>query len=385
MILTMPSRLGIARVVLIGLVVAVAPLRAQGNDQPWKDSYFPYISSAPNDFPMLYGHFSLFKRAEYEDRSIFAGVLNVDGGVGIHGSWAVTTTFNAPSLWPHWRLASRVGIYRQGRLGYYGLGNSTKIDNAIQDSVSDYYRVSRTRIWVQTEISREIVHRLYLAVNGAYLPSYFTAVSGSSLFRSQYGNAVNDQDLRGGVRLVYDGRNNEYDPRSGIYAEAGAFAGSGGDGYQRYESVVAGWVPIPVTEGTVLAGWVGGSNLNGSPPLNARFEVPIWEAEIPVLGGAQSNRGLPSQRYVGRGVLAARLEARQDIINAGDFGALIVFIFADAGRVFENEAFKITTEDMKLGGGGGVAIRLLRSTIITFNFAGGPEGFQFSAGANWPF
>jgi outer membrane protein assembly factor BamA len=125
--------------------------------------------------------------------------------------------------------------------------------------------------------------------------------------------------------------------------------------------------------------------MNGTPPLNARFEVPIWEAEIPVLGGAQSNRGLASQRYVGRGVLAARLEARQDIINAGDFGALIVFIFADAGRVFENEAFKITTEDMKLGGGGGVAVRLLRSTILTFNFAGGPEGFQFSAGANWPF
>ena len=40
---------------------------------------------------------------------------------------------------------------------------------------------------------------------------------------------------------------------------------------------------------------------------------------------------------------------------------------------------------MKVGGGGGVAIRLLRSTILTFNFAGGPEGFQFSAGANWPF
>jgi len=383
--LTMPSSLGIAAAVLATLIVRTTPLGAQGNDQPWKDSYFPYISSAPNDFPMLFGHFSYSKRAEYEDRSIFAGNLSIDGGAGFRGSWAVVTTFNAPLLWPHWRLASRVGVYRQGRLGFYGLGNSTRIDKAIEDTASDYYRVSRTRIWVQAELSREIVPRLYLAVNGAYLPSYFTAVSGPSLFQSQYGNAVNDDDLRGGVRLVYDRRNNEYDTRSGFIAEAGAFAGNGGGGYQRYESVLAWWIPIPITEGTGIAGWVGGSNLNGTPPLNARFEVPIWEAEIPVLGGAQSNRGLPSQRYVGRGVLAARLEVRQDIINAGDFGALIVFIFADAGRVFENEAFKITTEDMKLGGGGGVALRLLRSTILTFNFAGGPEGFQFSAGANWPF
>ncbi len=389
----MPFRLGVAGVILAGLVVGPVALTAQQttaaaaprNDLPWKDSYFPYINGAPNDFPMFYGHFSYFKRADYEARSIFAANLSIDGGVGFHGSRALIATFNAPLLWPHWRLAARAGTYRQGRLGYYGLGNSTKIDKAIQDTASDYYRVHRTRYWVQAEVSREIVPRLFLAVNGGYLPSHFTTVSGPSLFQTEFGNDVTDTDLRGGVRLVYDGRNNDYDPRSGFCVEVGAMAGSGGDGYQRYGGLLGAWLPIPITEGTVLAGWLGGSNITGSPPLNARFEVPIWETEIPVLGGAQSNRGLPSQRFVGRGVLAARLEARQDIINAGDFGALIVFLFADAGRVFESEPFKITTEDMKLGGGGGLAIRLLRSTIITFNFAGGPEGFQFTAGANWPF
>jgi hypothetical protein len=40
---------------------------------------------------------------------------------------------------------------------------------------------------------------------------------------------------------------------------------------------------------------------------------------------------------------------------------------------------------MKLGGGGGLAIRVLRFTIWTFNFGGGPDGFEFSAGSGWSF
>ena len=37
------------------------------------------------------------------------------------------------------------------------------------------------------------------------------------------------------------------------------------------------------------------------------------------------------------------------------------------------------------GGGGGIALRILRSTIFTFNFAGGPDGFNFSVGNGWMF
>jgi hypothetical protein len=32
-----------------------------------------------------------------------------------------------------------------------------------------------------------------------------------------------------------------------------------------------------------------------------------------------------------------------------------------------------------------VALRILRSSIFVFNFAGGSEGFNFSAGTGWMF
>jgi hypothetical protein len=69
----------------------------------------------------------------------------------------------------------------------------------------------------------------------------------------------------------------------------------------------------------------------------------------------------------------------------GDLGAITALGFLDAGRVFEQESFKITSDGVKVGGGGGIAIRILRSSIFAFNFAGGPDGFNFSLGSGWMF
>jgi hypothetical protein len=59
--------------------------------------------------------------------------------------------------------------------------------------------------------------------------------------------------------------------------------------------------------------------------------------------------------------------------------------FLDAGRVFEGESWKLTLDDMKVGGGGGVGLRIMRGTVLTFNFAGGPDGYNFSWGTGWMF
>jgi hemolysin activation/secretion protein len=106
---------------------------------------------------------------------------------------------------------------------------------------------------------------------------------------------------------------------------------------------------------------------------------------VPVLGGEYSHRGLDYGRLSGRATLFGNFEVRHDLLPFGDLGAISLLAFLDAGRVFESEGFKLTTDEMKVGGGGGVAFRILRSTIITFNFAGGPDGFNFSVGNGWMF
>jgi hypothetical protein len=87
----------------------------------------------------------------------------------------------------------------------------------------------------------------------------------------------------------------------------------------------------------------------------------------------------------GRHTLFGNLEVRHDLLAFGDLGAITLLGFVDAGRVFETENFKLTTNDLKVGGGGGVALRILRSSIFTFNLAGGPDGFNYSVGSGWMF
>ncbi|HWA17196.1 MAG TPA: BamA/TamA family outer membrane protein, partial [Gemmatimonadales bacterium] len=209
-------------------------------------------------------------------------------------------------------------------------------------------------------------------------------ISGNSLFADELGtDNITDTDVRGRATLVLDLRDNEFNPANGLLAQTSFTAGSGGDGYKRVSAEIRGYVSP--REGTVIAARVAGGGMSRDASLNARYELPVWEGEQGVLGGTYSNRGLPFQRLVGRGVLFGSVEVRHNLLDLGDFGAFTLIGFADAGRVFEEEDFKLTTDDMKVGAGGGLAIRILRFSVWTFNFAGGPDGFQFSSGTGWSF
>jgi outer membrane protein assembly factor BamA len=194
---------------------------------------------------------------------------------------------------------------------------------------------------------------------------------------------LKQDDISGRLALVYDTRDNEYNTHQGLLLEAGTQVGSGGDGYTRQYAILRGY--LSVREGTVLAARIAGSGMGGTPSLDARFVLPGWEREIPVLGGEYSHRGLDYGRLTGRGLLFGNFEVRHDLLSLGDLGGVTLVAFLDAGRVFEGEDFSLTTEKMKVGGGGAVALRILRSSIFTFNYARGPDGGNFSVGSGWMF
>ena len=186
------------------------------------------------------------------------------------------------------------------------------------------------------------------------------------------------------VALVYDTRDNEYNTHRGLLLEAGVQAGTGGDGYTRAYTVLRGY--LSPREGTVIAARLAGAAImGGTPTLNARYIIPGWEDQIPVLGGQYSHRSFDTGRFGGDHVLLGNLEVRHDLLSLGDLGAITLLGFVDAGRVFEGEKFKLTTDGVKVGGGGGVGFRILRSTIFTINLAGGPDGFNSSFGSGWMF
>jgi outer membrane protein assembly factor BamA len=375
---------GLGRLAL-ALFALLLPAQAAAQDPnvPWKDNLYPYLSSLSNDFPALVLHFDLNRAADYFDRTTYSGRFSIDAGATTHGSRFALARFHAPLLWKDWRLMGSAIASRAARFGYYGLGNSTDYDDKlVNDNQPFYYRARRTRYAGEVEVSRRITGPLHVAGAGAIEYSVMSDLPQPSVFRTEQGDQdVTDTDARGRVGLVLDLRDNEFNTSRGFFAQAWVGRGSGGDGYTRISADLRGYVTV--REGTVITARVGGSNMDRKAPLNARFQVPLWESELSVLGGVTSNRGLPFQRFAGKGVLFSGLELRHDLLNLGDLGAFTLFGFGDAGRVFENKDFRITTDGIQVGGGGGLAIRILRSFIWTFNFGGGPDGFQFSTWSGW--
>ena len=351
---------------------------------PWRTSYFPYITGGTNDGPVLAFRVHHFQPAEYEDRVTTNAAFTADAGITPRGGRQVTARFRAPQLWKDWRLSTLAAAVREVRFGYFGLGNETAKDDNLVTPVQPFlYRVRRARYGGKVEVTRRLRGPLQAAVQANVEWTRFTTLPGPSLFKTDFGPELKESDVSGRVALVYDTRDNEFNTRKGLLLEAGAQVGSGGDGYTRLYTVLRGYLPL--REGTLVAGRLAASGLGGDPTLNARLYLPAWENQIPVLGGQYSHRSFDTGRFAGKHVMLGNLEVRHDLLPFGDLGAVTLIAFLDAGRVFEQENFKLTTKGVKVGGGGGVGLRILRSSIFAFNFAGGPDGFNFSVGSGWMF
>jgi outer membrane protein assembly factor BamA len=373
--------------VLLGLLSAgrvVAQGEAPPQAPPWRTSYFPYLTGGTNDGPVLAFRVRYWQPADYDDRVTARAALNADAGITSRGSRHAYLEFRAPRIKEGWRLDTKVGAHREVRYGYFGLGNDTEYNkDIVTDATPFIYRVRRTRYRGFAEVTRQIRGPFAVALLGDVERVRFTSLPGPSTFKNDFSTELKQTDVSGRLAFLYDTRDNEYNTHQGLLLEAGAQVGSGGDGYTRLYTVLRGYVQV--REGTVVAARLGASGMGGTPPLDARFMIPGWEKEIPVLGGQYSHRSLDTGRLTGRHVLFGNLEIRHDLLAFGDLGAITLLAFTDAGRVFEDENFKLTTTGIKWGGGGGVGLRILRSTIFTFNLAGGPDGFNYSVGSGWMF
>ena len=365
-------------------VPALAAQEDAEHGLPWRLSYFPYIAGLANDGPGYFLRARYWQPAEYEARTTYTAALDGAVGATFEGSRLAVLRFRAPGLWKDWRLDALVGAERLVRYGYFGLGNSTEQnDDLVTEDTPFVYRVRRIRYEGRVEVTRRISGPFHAALRGAAVDMRYTTLPGPSLFINDFGEGLEEDEVNGRLALLYDTRNNEYNTTRGLYAEAGVQVGDAEDTYSRVYGVIAGY--YPVREGTVVSGRLGGAGTGGTPSLYARASVPAWEREVPVLGGESSHRAFDTGRFLGDGTLFANFEVRHDVLPFGDLGAVTVLAFLDAGRVFEGESFRLTTEDLHVGGGGGVAVRILRTAIFVFNFAGGPDGFNFSFGNGWMF
>jgi len=362
---------------LVTLLLAATPLAAQNR---WLSNYYPYIASSPNTFPLLGARYDYRRDAEWDDPWLSDGSLAATLAFGFNGSQMATVVFRAPGLRDNWRFFGEAYGVKDSRMGYYGIGNDTPYDESIAENNSLYYLVRRGRLGGRAEVTRRIAGHLEAAVGGGLVATQFTALPAPTLFGMQVGDTVNEQDYTGSLRLVYDTRDREYNPNKGALLQVGGLVGNA---YTRFVGDFRGFAHPWFS--TVVAGRITAVSSGGTPPLGAAYELLLWEESRFQYGGQETNRGLAGGRFIDADQLSASLEVRQTIIDVGDFGGVGVIGFLDVGRVFPQGGLSLTTDGMSVGWGGGLLFRALKAGIMTLNFAGGPDGYVFSASTGWSF
>jgi hypothetical protein len=360
-------------VLVAGVLLGASPVHAQGISArktypgQWLTSYYPFVATLPNNGPSFELRAQHWQMAPYESR-VTAGILFSGRAAWAPwgGSWLVDVGMNAPLLSPGWRLMADIRAGTETRYGYYGLGNTTGIDpDATRDTEPYLYRVERGLYAATVDLTRRIVGPLGVSVmlNGAIAD--YTSLSPSSLFELGFGPELKQTEGSVTGALVFDLRDNEYDTRKGLVVEAGGQYGGSERNYSRWYGIARGW--FPATKSTVLAARVFATNIGGTPTLLSQEVVPGWESPYATLGGEDSHRALPYGRLTGSGLIGTNVEVRQDIIAKGEYGALGIVLFMDAGRSFLND-FQVTLDDWTVGGGGGLVLRILRGNVFILTY-----------------
>lgn len=315
------------------------------------------------------------------------GRIAFDAAASTQGSYAVVADAQAPAYWDGWRLGLTLSLIRANRLGYYGQGNNTPYDRDSTAGRSYFYRVSRTTRSARLTVQRKVIGPVRVLVGGTLEHANFRELPGASVFqRDRVAGTIrpdevpfSDRVARAGV--VLDWRDLEVDPHRGVFAEA--LVGRG-RGYTRTSAALR--VYAHPLDRLVLAARVAAENINGTAPLAAQLTMETSDGPVVALGGHRSLRGYYDGRFVGPGKLVGGVEARYGVMWAPRLLEVKLIAFYDWGRVFgPGEPVRLTRRGLHAAMGGGVAVSLMRNTLMVFEVGKGAEGTEVTFATTWSY
>lgn len=388
------TRLVLALFAVLDAVPAVA-------QEPWASSYFPYLLGNPTDGLMGVLRWQRVRNAPYyleqtDEKDVinpltFRGAVSTEVGAGTLGSRFVRVEARLPGLALGWRFHGLLAAERQGRFGFYGVGSDIEVADQA-DPNANVYRVHRSRLLARAEVTRTIAGPLKLAIGAFFDYTRFTSLPDSTLFGTRFAAGVRRSNLTVRPALVLDTRDREFTPSRGVVLEIGMGIGTAAESSLGIKAD-GSWHPLfyaqakgyaSIREGTVLAARGLFRRLGDDAPLSARSMVPGWEREFG-LAGSDGHRSFPAGALAASEVELVSGEIRHDLLNAGDYGSVTLLGFVDYARLDDRRSLQSDAATTQFGGGGGVAIRILRSAILSMHFAGGTHGFNFTMGAGWSF
>jgi outer membrane protein assembly factor BamA len=317
-----------------------------------------------------------------------------------HGRRDLTLFFDAPALLARqWRFTAFVGREEQSASPYYGIGNSARYDRTSEaEPNSRYYRFgrrqSRGSVDAQYRLGTSPL-RILGGVGGARTSIDPTAASdGTTLLAEQLAGRAPSEGWSNYARLgvVWDSRDREMGPTSGRWAEVlvQRFDPALGSDFAFTRSTLSWREYVSLSSRVVVAGRVLTQQVSGDAPFYELGFVQSSFKQQEGLGGLGTVRGLPKNRYVGKGLLVLNGELRW---RAAEMRLLrkpayvVLSAFGDAGRVW-NDGIRAgeIPRDLHVGYGGGIRLGMGPNFVIALDVGHSTEatapiylglGYQF--------
>ncbi|MEO5818312.1 MAG: BamA/TamA family outer membrane protein [Gemmatimonadaceae bacterium] len=353
------------------LVVIAVRTQAQQTARPTGHSLagFPALNF---DADEGFGYGAQLQYYEYGDGSAAPYKYSIQPTIFFttRGRRDLTLFLDAPHLLPDgWRMGFQLAREQQRAAPYYGVGNNSVALDIPENSPNPYfYRFERTVLRSNVDLQ----HPFFIpALRGLLGIGTRTADvntvpydSGTTLLRQQTGRAtlptIGTRYAR--VGLVFDTRDSEIGPHTGNWSDilvqrAGKVLG-GDQVFTRITGTVRQYFPFGPD--VTLAERVVMQTVHGDPAVSEIFSLQNSYRDDEFLGGATSIRGIPKNRYVGKGAAFANSELRWSAAKFALRGRptrLILSGFVDAGRVWVDglDVSEIFT-DLHAGYGGGVRL-----------------------------
>jgi outer membrane protein assembly factor BamA len=289
-----------------------------------------------------------------------------------------TLFFDAPARPEHpWRFTGFVGREQQLSAPYYGLGNESAYDASLERGSTRYfYRYGRDRSRATADVQHAVWNpalRVLLGAGASIDRINLTPFdSGRTLIQGELSNRTPATGHTNYVRagLTWDTRDREIGTQSGTWADvivqrADKSLGASND-YTRWTATARHYQPLGAR--LTLANRLLVQNTTGDAPFYILSEVQTTQKPQDGLGGSSTVRGLPKDRYVGKGIAVSNNELRwraADFRLRGRPSSVVLSGFVDAGRVWA-DGVDLTTavRDLHAGYGAGARLAFGSSFVI---------------------
>jgi len=307
-----------------------------------------------------------------------------------------TLFFDSPYMLGHGlRINARIRIQKEKFYPYYGLGNDSEYHASYVETDDDensldtlhgkyYYRMKTNQYKFFTNLQKAFMYGkdgkplisglIGLGVvsvsneelNNDGIPTLFETDKNSSVLSSKEAKGGLNNFIKVGV--IYDTRDNEPAPNSGVWTEALVewYTKLLGSDYSFARLTLTDRRYFPITKKLVYANRVVFENIFGDAPFNMLYPYgSSWAADEGV-GGYRTLRGVFKNRYIGTTKLFMNMEFRykfyefslfnQDFYLAGN-------LFCDAGRVWYDEPVN-SLKNLHIGKGAGLHIAWNENFIV---------------------